>query len=227
MANADVVPTGIAGLDQILGGGVPRDRIYLFQGDPGVGKTTVGMQFLLHGVAAGETCLYIALSESRDEINSVVDSHRWSLAGLHIMELSALDQSTGLESENTLFEPSDIELHEVTRRLLAEIERLRPTRVVFDSLSELRLLAQTALRYRRQILALKQYFVDKHTTVLLLDDRTSDPTDLQLQSLAHGVIAMEQAAPIYGSDRRRLRVVKLRGVRFLSGYHDFAIRTGG
>ncbi|HET9625098.1 MAG TPA: ATPase domain-containing protein [Kofleriaceae bacterium] len=227
MAVQSLVSTGVAGLDLVLGGGVPRDRIYLVQGDPGVGKTTLGMQFLRAGVAAGETCLYIALSESRDEIASVVESHGWTLDGLHVVELSAIDQTAGLDAENTLFEPSEVELQETTRRLLAEIERARPDRVVFDSLSELRLLAQTPLRYRRQILALKQYFADKRTTVLLLDDRTSDPTDLQLQSLAHGVVSMEQAPPLYGADRRSLRIAKLRGVRFLSGYHDFAIRTGG
>lgn len=222
-----LVSTGIVGLDLVLGGGLPRNRIYLVQGDPGVGKTTLGMQFLRAGLAAGERCLYIALSETRSEISAVVESHGWSLDGLELIELSAIDQSVGLETENTLFEPSEVELQETTRRLLAEIERVRPDRVVFDSLSELRLLAQTPLRYRRQILALKQYFGDKHTSVLLLDDRTSDPTDLQLQSLAHGVVALEQAPPLYGADRRRLRIAKLRGMKFLSGHHDFAIRTGG
>jgi circadian clock protein KaiC len=222
-----VASTGVPGLDLILGGGLPRHRIYLFQGDPGVGKTTVGMHFLMSGRSVGERCLYIALSETTAEIRGVVESHGWSIEGIDLVELSALEQSSGLESENTLFQPSEVELHETTRRLLAEIERIRPARVVFDSLSELRLLAQTPLRYRRQILALKQYFVDKQSTVILLDDRTSDPSDLQLQSLAHGVITLEQMTPQYGADRRRLRVNKLRGVPFLSGYHDFGIRTGG
>jgi circadian clock protein KaiC len=227
MAKPPAASTGIPGLDLVLGGGFPRDRIFLVQGDPGVGKTTIAMQFLRAGVAAGEACVYIALSESHDEIASIVASHGWSLDGIHTIELSALEQSSGLESENTLFEPSEVELQETTRRLLSEIERMKPARVVFDSLSELRLLAQSPLRYRRQILALKQYFTDKQATVLMLDDRTSDPTDLQLQSLAHGVISLEQTAPLYGADRRRLRVAKLRGVAFHSGYHDFAIRTGG
>ncbi len=218
--------TGIAGLDDILGGGFPRNRIYLIQGDPGVGKTTLGMHFLMSGREAGERSLYIALSESRLEILSVVESHGWSLDGIDMIELSALEQSAGLEAVNTLFEPSEVELHETTRRVLTEVERLKPDRVVFDSLSEMRLLAQGALRYRRQILALKQYFGDKNITVLLLDDRTSDPGDLQLQSLAHGVIAMEQHPPTYGADRRRMRVVKMRGRRFRSGYHDFTIDTG-
>jgi circadian clock protein KaiC len=219
--------TGIPGLDDVLNGGLPRDRIYLLQGDPGVGKTTVGMQFLHAGVLAGETCLYIALSESKAEIQSVVSSHGWSLDGIHVIELSALDQSASLEAENTLFEPSEVELHETTRVLLGEVERIKPDRVVFDSLSELRLLAQSALRYRRQILALKQYFADKQVTVLLLDDRTSEPDDQQLQSLAHGVITLEQVAPLYGEDRRRLRVIKMRGRKFRGGYHEFTIRTGG
>ena len=219
--------TAIAGLDDILGGGLPRDRIYLLQGDPGVGKTTVGLQFLLEGIARGERCLYIALSESAPEIQTVVESHGWTVDQIKIVELSALDQSAGLESENTLFEPSEVELHEPTRILLREIDAFKPDRVVFDSLSELRLLAQSALRYRRQILGLKEYFGDKRMTVLLLDDRTSEPNDQQLQSLAHGVLTLEQIPPIYGEDRRRLRVAKLRGVKYRGGYHDFTIRTGG
>lgn len=219
--------TGVPGLDDILGGGLPRDRIYLLQGDPGAGKTTVGLQFLREGLRLGETCLYIALSETRAEIETVIESHRWTLDGIEVIELSAIDQSVGLEDENTLFEPSDVELQETTRMLLDRVEKVRPDRVVFDSLSELRLLAQSALRYRRQILGLKQYFGDKKMTVLLLDDRTSEPHDQQLQSLAHGVISLEQRSPVYGEDRRRLRVNKLRGVKFRGGYHDFAIRTGG
>ena len=228
MARTPNASTGITGLDDVLGGdGFPRDRIYLLQGDPGVGKTTLGLQFLLDGVRRGETCLYIALSESRPEIEGVVASHGWTLDGVHVIELSALEETASLAEENTLFEPSEVELQEVTRRLLAEIERVKPDRLVFDSLSELRLLAQTPLRYRRQILALKQYFGDKQVTVLLLDDRTSEASDQQLQSLAHGVIGLEQISPLYGDDRRRLRVVKLRGRKFRSGYHDFAIQTGG
>jgi circadian clock protein KaiC len=224
---SSMTATGIAGLDDILGGGLPRDRIYLLQGDPGVGKTTLGMQFLLTGVTRGERCLYIALSETRPEIQAVVDSHGWSLDGIDVIELTALEQTADLTGENTLFEPSEVELQETTRSVLGEVERIRPDRVVFDSLSELRLLAQTPLRYRRQILALKQYFADKQITVLLLDDRTSDVGDQQLQSLAHGVISLEKISPMYGADRRRLRVVKLRGCAYRSGHHDFAIRSGG
>jgi circadian clock protein KaiC len=219
--------TGSSGLDDILAGGLPRDRVYLFQGDPGVGKTTIGLQFLLAGVAAGEKCLYITLSESADEIKAVATSHGWDLSALDMVELSALEQSASLENQNTLFEPSEVDLHETTQVLLDHIERVKPSRVVLDSLSELRLLAQSALRYRRQILGLKQYFSGKHITVLLLDDLTSNPSDLQLQSLAHGVIHMEQIAPKFGGDRRRLRVLKLRGLKFRSGYHDFKIESGG
>jgi circadian clock protein KaiC len=223
----DRASTGVDGLDDVLAGGLPRDRIYLVQGDPGAGKTTLGMQFLHAGVARGERCLYIALSETAAEIQSVVESHGWTLDGIDVIELSAVDQSAGLESENTLFETAEVELHETTRMILADVERLNPDRVVFDSLSELRLLAQTPLRYRRQILGLKQYFVDKRSTVILLDDLTSEASDQQLQSLAHGVITLEQIAPVYGEDRRRIRVVKLRGVKVRGGFHDFTIGRGG
>jgi circadian clock protein KaiC len=214
-------------LDALLRGGLPRDRIYLVQGDPGVGKTTLGMQFLLAGIAAKERCMYIALSETRDEIESVVSSHGWDMTGVEVLELSALEQSAGIGSDTSLFEGSDVDLNETTRMILGNIERVKPDRLVFDSLSELRLLAQSALRYRRQILALKQFFGDRKTTVLLLDDRTSEPSDLQLQSLAHGVISLERTAPLYGGDRRQLRINKLRGVRFAGGFHDFKISTGG
>jgi circadian clock protein KaiC len=219
--------TGIAGLDDILGGGLPRHRIYLVQGDPGVGKTTVGLQFLLAGVARHEPVLYITLSEGKDEIRTVARSHGWSLERLPLFELSALDQTASLEQEYTLFQPSDVELQETTRSLLAHLAEVKPTRVVVDSLSEIRLLSQNSLRYRRQILALKQHFAGRNCTVLLLDDRTSEAGDMQLQSISHGVISMEQVPPLYGEDRRKLRIVKLRGQKFRGGYHDYVIRTGG
>jgi circadian clock protein KaiC len=222
----DRAATGIAGLDNVLHGGFPRDRIYLVQGDPGVGKTTLGLQFLMAGVANGERCLYITLSETREEIEEVASSHGWSVAGIELVELSAVEQSSALE-DNTLFDPSEVELHETTRRMLTFVERIQPTRVVFDSLSELRLLAQSALRYRRQILNLKAYFVGKGITVLMLDDRTSESEDVQLQSIAHGVVVLEQSTPVYGDDRRQLRIQKLRGLKFRGGRHDFNIRTGG
>jgi circadian clock protein KaiC len=219
--------TGITGLDTILCGGLPRDRIYLIEGDPGVGKTTLALQFLLHGVAQKESALYITLSESEQEIRAIADSHGMSLDGVALFELSALEQQMRIESQNTVFHPSEVELTETTRAILEFVDKVGPQRVVFDSLSELRLLAQNPLRYRREVLNLKQYFSGKHSTVLLLDDRTSEPGDMQLQSLAHGVVSMQQMAPDYGGDRRRLRVCKLRGAKFLGGHHDFQILRGG
>jgi circadian clock protein KaiC len=219
--------TGIEGLDQILGGGLPLHRLYLVEGDPGAGKTTLALQFLLHGVANGERGLYITMSETEHEIRQIADSHGWSLEGLAMFELTALEQQARLESHNTVFRPSDVELTETTRAILSYVEKAQPHRVVFDSLSELRLLAQNPLRYRREVLNLKQYFTGKQSTVLLLDDRTSEPGDMQLQSLAHGVVSLQQLPPEYGGDRRRLRVLKLRGANFQSGFHDFRIRHGG
>lgn len=218
--------TGSSGLDDVLSGGFPRDRLFLVQGDPGVGKTTLALQFLLDGAAQGETSLYITLSETKEELFQVAESHGWSLDKVHLFELSPIESLAATE-ENTLFHPSEVELGELMKQLLETVERLRPTRVVFDSLSEIRLLAQSPLRYRREILMLKQFFAGRGCTVLLLDDKTSEPNDLQLQSLAHGVLSLEQMAPIYGAERRRLRVIKLRGVRFRGGYHDFSIVTGG
>lgn len=225
--DAALATTGIAGLDRILRGGLPRNRIYLVEGDPGVGKTTLALQFLLEGVRRGERTLYVTLSETESEIREIGESHGWSLDGLSMFELSAIEQQRRLESQNTIFHPSDVELTETTRALLAHVEDVQPARVVFDSLSELRLLAQNALRYRREVLNLKQHFTGKSSTVLLLDDRTSEPGDMQLQSLAHGVLSMQQMAPEYGGDRRRFRVAKLRGRSYLAGFHDFEIREGG
>jgi len=225
--NKDRVPTGVTGLDSVLGGGLLRDRIYLVEGDPGVGKTTVALQFLLQGVKRGEKALYITLSETEAEIREIAASHGWDLDGLSMFELSALGEQMRIDAENTVFHPSDVELTETTRTILAFVEKIGPQRVVFDSLSELRLLSQSALRFRREVLNLKQYFAGKHSTVLLLDDRTSEPGDMQLQSLAHGVISMQQMPPEYGGDRRRLRVSKLRGAAFCSGFHDFQIVSGG
>lgn len=218
--------TGVAGLDQILGGGLTRDRVYLVEGTPGTGKTTLSLQFLLEGARQGEAGLYITLSETAEELRAVAQTHGWSLDAISLFELVS---ETGLDpdSEQSVLHPSELELGETTREVMARVEALRPTRVVFDSLSELRLLAQNPLRYRRQILALKQFFASRQCTVLMLDDRTADPTDLQLHSIAHGVITLEQAPREFGSERRRLRVVKMRGVKFRGGYHDLNLDTGG
>jgi circadian clock protein KaiC len=219
--------TGIGGLDDVLGGGLPPNRLYLLQGSPGVGKTTLGLQFLLEGVRRGERALYITLSESEEEVRQVADSHQWDLSDLHMFELSNAERTLRMDEENTLYATAEVDLKETMDMLLDEVARVKPARVVFDSLSELRLLAQTPMRYRRQLLALKQHFAGTKCTVLLLDDHSSGETDMQLASLSHGVIVMEQQAMAYGGDRRRLRIAKLRGSAFRSGYHDFVVERGG
>jgi len=218
--------TGIVGLDDILGGGLTRDRLYLVEGTPGTGKTTLSLQFLLEGAARGEAGLYITLSETADELRAVAASHGWSLDRLSVFELVG-DMGLDPDGEQTVLHPSEVELGETTREVMRQVGELRPARVVFDSLSEMRLLAQSPLRYRRQILALKQFFSSRQCTVLMLDDRTADPTDLQLHSIAHGVVSLEQAPRDYGAERRRLRVVKMRGIKFRGGFHDFVLDTGG
>jgi circadian clock protein KaiC len=219
--------TGVAGLDDVLHGGLSPNRLYLVEGVPGSGKTTLGMQFLTAGARKGEPVLYVTLSESREELVDIADSHGWSLEGISMRELIPSERSLEPDDQYTVFHPSEVELTETTSLLLKDVERLKPTRVVFDSLSELRLLAGNPLRYRRQILALKQFFAGRGCTVLMLDDLTSTDRDLQVQSIAHGVIALDQLVPEYGSDRRRLRIVKFRGKVFRGGHHDYAIRTGG
>ena len=219
--------TGNDGLDSILEGGFPANRLYLVEGDPGTGKTTLALKFLLAGVAAGEPVLYVTLSETKEELLAVADSHGWTLDGVSIYELIPSEESLKTETQYTIFHPSEVELGETTSAVLEEVERIKPRRVVFDSLSEMRLLARDPLRYRRQILGLKQYFSGRQCTVLLLDDRTATLGDLQVQSIAHGVIELEHMALEYGAERRRLRVVKLRGSRYRGGYHDFNIETGG
>ena len=219
--------TGNDGLDSILEGGFPANRLYLVEGDPGTGKTTLALKFLLESVAAGEPVLYVTLSETKEELISVADSHGWSLDGVNIYELIPSEESLKTETQYTIFHPSEVELGETTSAVLEEVERIKPRRVVFDSLSEMRLLARDPLRYRRQILGLKQYFSGRQCTVVLLDDRTSTLGDLQVQSIAHGVLELEHMALEYGAERRRLRVVKLRGSRYRGGYHDFNIETGG
>jgi circadian clock protein KaiC len=221
--------TGIPGLDDILGGGLPRHRLYLVQGTPGAGKTTLALQFLLEGVRAGEPCLYITLSESRIEVMDVARTHGWSLDAIELIDLNTAGDLFRGDAQTTVFHPSEVELNAVTRMIRETAERIRPSRVVFDSLSEYRLLAQNALRHRHQLLEFKRLFEELGSTVLLVDDRnfgamSSDPHVL---SLAHGVIDLEQMAPLYGVPRRRLQASKLRGVRYREGYHDFIIETGG
>jgi circadian clock protein KaiC len=224
--NSQFAPTGIQGLDYILLGGFPRNRVYLIQGDPGVGKTTMGLQFLLEGMREGEAGLYITLSETAAELRAVAASHGWSLDGLAIYE-QMIGEEALAEEETTVFYPAEVELGETIKGMLREVDRVKPRRIVLDSLSEIRLLAQSGLRYRKQILALKQFFSGRNVTVLCLDDRTSEFQDIQLQSVPHGVVELERYTPVYGAARRRLQLVKVRGLAFRDGFHDFNVITGG
>lgn len=224
--NVQRARTGVAGLDEILGGGLPTNHIYLLDGDPGTGKTTVGLQFLMEGAKQGERGLYVTLSESRRELLSVAESHGWSLDGIDIYELTS-EGTIDVAESYTIFHPAEVELQQTVDRVLKSIEERNPKRVVFDSLSEMRLLAREALRFRRQILALKQFFDVRECTTLLLDDKTAPDNDMQLHSIVHGVILLEHLALEYGSERRRLQVTKVRGIVFRGGYHDFRIIRGG
>ena len=219
--------TGVPGLDSVMGGGYPTNHMFLVEGDPGTGKTTLALQFLIEGVRQGEKGLYVTLSESTEELAAVAASHGWSLEGIEVFELMPDEEALRPDAQYTVFHPSEVELTSTTQAIFETIARVNPVRVVFDSLSELRLLARDSLRYRRQILAFKQFFSHRHATVLMLDDRTGEDGDLQLRSLAHGVLLLEQLALDYGAERRKLRVVKMRGVLYRGGYHDYTIRTGG
>lgn len=221
------VKTGIPGLDDILEDGFPSNHLYLIEGDPGTGKTTLALQFLLEGVKNGEKGLYVTLSESKQELLGVAESHGWSLDQIPIYEMTPPEEELKPEAQYTVFHPAEVELADTVNQVLKQIDAVQPTRVVFDSLSELHMLARDSLRYRRQILGLKRYFSGRNCTALLLDDRTAGTEDLQLQSIAHGVVMLQNLGRDYGINRRRLEVRKLRGSRFREGYHDYVIETGG
>ena len=227
LEEAGPVTSGLPALDYILRGGFASNRIHLIEGEPGAGKTTLGLQFLLEGNRKNERCLYVTLSEGRDELINVARTHGWDMSGIEIFELVPPELSLDPEREQSILYASDLELGETVRLVMNEVERVAPARVVFDSLSEIRLLAQGPLRFRRQVLALKHFFATRHCTVLFLDDLTQREDDLSLHSLAHGVVRLEQIALTYGAERRRLRVYKMRGRAFHGGFHDFLIRTGG
>jgi circadian clock protein KaiC len=219
--------TGIVGLDEVLGGGLPKNNLFLIQGKPGTGKTTLSIQFLLEGVREGEKCLYVTFSETKKEIESVARSHDWDISKIDILELSAISEGVGKASYTTLFHPSEIELSKTINIVLDQIKKTKPQRIVFDSVSELRLLAETSLRYRRQMLAFKEFFINQGATVLFLDDLTTEAGDLHVQSIVHGVLLLEKFRAGYGVERRQFHIVKLRGVEFRGGTHDYAILKGG
>jgi circadian clock protein KaiC len=219
--------TGIGGLDDILSGGLARGHLFLLEGEPGTGKTTIALQFLLEGAKAGEKCLHITLSETARELRQGAASHGWLLDAIEVFELLPPESLLDSDQQQSLLYSSDLELGETTKQIFAMVERIRPDRVVLDSLSEIRLLAQSSLRYRRQVLAMKHFFAKFGTTVVMLDDLTAEAADKTVHSVAHAVIRLEELAPVYGAERRRTRVVKYRGVKFRGGYHDMIIATGG
>lgn len=220
--------TDISGLDQVLGGGIARNRLHLLEGSPGTGKTTIALQFLLAGAAAGESGIYVSLAETEQELRDGAKSHGWIIPDeVSVFELVPPESILDSDQHQSLLYSSDLELGETIQRIFAEIERVKPRRVVIDSLSEIRLLAQSSLRYRRQILALKHYFAQHQSTVLMLDDLTTETTDRAVHSIAHSVIHLDQLSPLYGGERRRMKIVKCRGQSFRGGYHDFTIAEGG
>lgn len=223
----EFLSTGIAGLDNILSGGLTRDHLYLVEGEPGTGKTTMALHFLAEGARLGESVVYITLAETANELRDVAKSHGWSMEGIYIHEVVPTEDILEPEQQYTMFHPSEVEMGTTTQLILSVIEERKPARVVLDSLSELQLLADSSLRYRRQVLALKRFFSSRSCTVMFLDDRTSSNGDLQVRSIAHGVIVLEQSTKDYGSERRRVRIAKYRGIAFRGGMHDYAIVHGG
>jgi circadian clock protein KaiC len=222
------IQTGIAGLDNVLNGGLPKGHLYLVEGDPGTGKTTLALQFLLEGIRNGESVIYVTLSESKMELEQVAASHGWPFELLHIFEMAPLQDDLSPEAQYTVFHPSEVELSDTITAILEQVDLCKPQRVVFDSLSELRMLARDPLKYRRQVLALKRHFAGRNCTVLLLDDRTAEGShDLQLQSIAHGVVMMQSLERDFGIKRRRMEIRKLRGSSYREGFHDYTIETGG
>jgi circadian clock protein KaiC len=228
MPSADKALTGVAGLDEILQGGLSRGHVFLLEGEPGAGKTTIALQFLLEGTKSGEPCLYITLSETEDELRQGASSHGWTLGpNINVFELIPPESLLDSDQQQSLLYSSDLELGETTRKIFEAVERVKPRRVVLDSLSEIRLLAQSSLRYRRQILAIKHYFARHGATVLMLDDLTAEAGDKTVHSVAHGVVHLQELAPAFGAERRRIRIIKYRGQRYRGGFHDFTIATGG
>jgi circadian clock protein KaiC len=223
----DKLSTGVVGLDDVLAGGLPRSRLYLVEGGAGSGKTTLALQFLLEGVRLRESVLYVVLAETSEEIRQVAESHGWPFDGLKVFETEPVEDAAEADEQYTVFHPSEVELNETAKAVLEEIERVKPARLAFDSITGLRLLAQTPLRFRQQVLSLKRALARLGCTTILVDDAGSQARDLQLRSIVHGIITLERIVPRYGTVRRHLEVAKLRGVRFRDGVHDFAIRTGG
>ena len=226
--SSERVTTGIAGLDEVLGGGLPKGHIYLVEGESGAGKSTIGLHFVLEGRRLGERTLWITMSETERELHDAAKSHGWALDGIDILNLVVSQEVLRSEEKYSFFSPADVEFNDTTRAIVAAVERIKPARVVFDPFSDIRHLVRDTLRYRRQILALRDFFAEQQCTVLLMQEMTRGTSgDIQAEALTHGYMTLHQDSPEYGGQRRRLRIHKMRGIAFRDGYHDFAIHTGG